>query len=168
MALEKATSLQIDERKVHLQRIIGTKKDQFFCNKKKMTRLNVANFFESAGFSRANPYYIVKQGKINQLATASDAQILKILQAVAGVTVYDGRTEKCKQKFKEYQGKREETVKLLTTTEARLMTMEEDCKELKEYQKLASVKRGLEYAIYERHLKEMRKQLEDVSSVSVF
>ncbi|KAK3868325.1 hypothetical protein Pcinc_026274 [Petrolisthes cinctipes] len=154
--------IPIDERKVRLRRTIGTKKDQFFCNKKKMTRLDVANLFESAGFSRANPYYIVKQGKINQLATASDAQRLKILQAVAGVTVYDEMTEKCKRELKEYQGKREETVKLLTTTEARLMTMEEDCKELKEYQKLDKVKRGLEYAIYERHLKEMRKQLEDM------
>ncbi len=27
------------------------------------------NLLESAGFSRANPYYIVKQGKINQVPT---------------------------------------------------------------------------------------------------
>ena len=29
------------------------------------------NLLESAGFSRANPYYIVKQGKINQVNNQS-------------------------------------------------------------------------------------------------
>ncbi|KAK4321318.1 hypothetical protein Pmani_007859 [Petrolisthes manimaculis] len=154
--------IPIDDKKVHLRRTIGTKKDQFLCNKKKMTRLDVTKLFESAGFSRANPYYIVKQGKINQLATASDAQRLKILQEVAGVTVYDEKADKCKREMKEWHGKHEGALKLVTTTEDRLKTMEEDCKELKEYQKLDKVKRGLEYAIYERHLKEMRKQLEDM------
>jgi structural maintenance of chromosome 3 (chondroitin sulfate proteoglycan 6) len=28
------------------------------------------NLLESAGFSRANPYYIVKQGKINQVGSS--------------------------------------------------------------------------------------------------
>jgi len=67
------------------------------------------NLLESAGFSRSNPYYVVKQGKvlchsdiatlttyscvpqINQLATSSDLQRLKLLREVAGTRVYDER-----------------------------------------------------------------------------
>lgn len=65
------------------------------------------NLLESAGFSRSNPYYVVKQGKvyyhdstigcyvmwlqINQLATSSDMQRLKLLREVAGTRVYDER-----------------------------------------------------------------------------
>lgn len=49
------------------------------------------NLLESAGFSRSNPYYIVKQGKINQMATAPDSQRLKLLREVAGTRVYDER-----------------------------------------------------------------------------
>lgn len=45
--------------------MIGAKKDQFFLNKKMVTRADVMNLLESAGFSRSNPYYIVKQGKVD-------------------------------------------------------------------------------------------------------
>lgn len=40
---------------------------------------------ESAGFSRSNPYYIVKQGKINELATSPDSQRLKLLREVCDI-----------------------------------------------------------------------------------
>ena len=49
------------------------------------------NLLESAGFSRANPYYIVKQGKINLMATAPDSQRLKLLREVLG-TVQEPNT----------------------------------------------------------------------------
>ena len=47
-----------------LRRVIGSKKDNYFLNKKMVPRSEVMNLLESAGFSRANPYYIVKQGWI--------------------------------------------------------------------------------------------------------
>lgn len=47
--------------------MIGSKKDQYFLNKKIVTRNDVMNLLESAGFSRSNPYYIVKQGKVCHL-----------------------------------------------------------------------------------------------------
>ena len=40
--------------------------------------IQVVNLMESAGFSRSNPYYIVKQGKVNELATASDSYRYKV------------------------------------------------------------------------------------------
>jgi structural maintenance of chromosome 3 (chondroitin sulfate proteoglycan 6) len=49
---------------VFLRRVIGAKKDQYFLNKKVVPRSDVMNLLESAGFSRSNPYYIVKQGKV--------------------------------------------------------------------------------------------------------
>lgn len=38
---------------------------------------------ESAGFSRSNPYYIVKQGKITELATSADSHRLKLIREVS-------------------------------------------------------------------------------------
>lgn len=40
---------------------------------------------ESAGFSRSNPYYIVKQGKINELATSPDSHRLRLLREVGDI-----------------------------------------------------------------------------------
>lgn len=56
--------LPIDKDEVFLRRVIGSKKDNYFLNKKMVPRSEVMNLLESAGFSRANPYYIVKQGKL--------------------------------------------------------------------------------------------------------
>ena len=48
-----------------LRRVIGSKKDQYFLDKKNVTKSDVMNLLESAGFSRSNPYYIVKQGRVS-------------------------------------------------------------------------------------------------------
>lgn len=56
--------LPVDSEEVAIRRVIGAKKDQYFLNKKMVTRTDVMNLLESAGFSRSNPYYIVKQGKV--------------------------------------------------------------------------------------------------------
>ena len=101
------------------------------------------NLLESAGFSRANPYYIVKQGKINQMATAPDSHRLKLLREVAGTKVYDERREESKQILKDTESKAEKIEECLKTIEDRLTTLEEEKEELKEYQKYDKMRRAL-------------------------
>ena len=103
----------------------------------------VMNLLESAGFSRANPYYIVKQGKINQMATAPDSHRLKLLREVAGTKVYDERREESKQILKDTENKAEKIEECLKTIEERLNTLEEEKEELKEYQKYDKMRRAL-------------------------
>merc|ERR1711872_129515 len=95
-------------------RVIGSKKDNYFLNKKMVPRSEVMNLLESAGFSRSNPYYIVKQGKINQMATAPDPQRLKLLREVAGTRVYDERKEESSTILRETESKREKIMEYLT------------------------------------------------------
>ena len=59
------------------------------------------NLLETAGFSKSNPYYIVKQGKITQLATATDPYRLKLLREVAGTRVYDEKREESRGALQE-------------------------------------------------------------------
>ncbi|VDP97697.1 unnamed protein product [Trichobilharzia regenti] len=127
-------------------------------------KADVMNMLESAGFSRSNPYYIVKQGKITQLATAPDHQRLKLLREVAGTRVYDERKEESKQIFKESEAKREQISELLNSIEDRLRTLENETKELKEYQHWDRDRRALEFTIYDRELKETRKKLEELQT----
>lgn len=127
--------LPIDKEEVSLRRVIGAKKDQYFLDKKMVTKNDVMNLLESAGFSRSNPYYIVKQGKINQMATAPDSQRLKLLREVAGTRVYDERKEESISLMKETEGKREKINELLKYIEERLHTLEEEKEELAQYQK---------------------------------
>ncbi|XP_046992407.1 structural maintenance of chromosomes protein 3 [Schistocerca americana] len=154
--------LPIDKEEVYLRRVIGAKKDQYFLNKKIVPRSDVMNLLESAGFSRSNPYYIVKQGKINQMATAPDSHRLKLLREVAGTRVYDERREESKAILKETEGKLDKIEEFLRTIEERLKTLEEEKEELKEYQKWDKMRRSLEYTIHDRELKENREKLDNM------
>ncbi|GLH09602.1 hypothetical protein R5R35_002746 [Gryllus longicercus] len=156
--------LPIDKDEVYLRRVIGAKKDQYFLNKKVVPRSDVMNLLESAGFSRSNPYYIVKQGKINQMATAPDSHRLKLLREVAGTRVYDERREESKAILKETESKVEKIEEFLRTIEERLKTLEEEKEELKEYQKWDKMRRSLEYTIHDRELKETRKKLNEMEA----
>nr|XP_036227960.1 structural maintenance of chromosomes protein 3 isoform X1 [Bactrocera oleae] len=153
----------IDKEEIYLRRVIGSKKDQYFLNKKVVPRTEVVNLLESAGFSNSNPYYIVKQGKINQMATAADSYRLKLLREVAGTRVYDERKEESLNILRETEGKLEKISEYLRTIEERLKTLEEEKEELKEYQKWDKARRMLEYIIHETELKETKKALDDLN-----
>ncbi|XP_013420555.1 structural maintenance of chromosomes protein 3 [Lingula anatina] len=154
--------IPIDKDEVTLRRVIGSKKDQYFLDKKMVTKTDVMNLLESAGFSRSNPYYIVKQGKINQMATAPDSHRLKLLKEVAGTRVYDERKEESMNLLKETEGKREKIEDLLKYIEERLSTLEEEKEELKAYQKWDKMRRSLEYTIHDHELRDTRKKLEEL------
>ena len=81
--------LAVDSDEVVLRRTIGLKKDEFFVQRKRATKKEIASLLEGAGFSKGNPYYIVQQGKVNALCTMSSADRLELLKEVAGCTVYD-------------------------------------------------------------------------------
>lgn len=154
--------IPIDKDEVVLRRVIGSKKDQYFLDKKMVTKGDVMNLLESAGFSRSNPYYIVKQGKINQMATAPDSHRLKLLREVAGTKVYDERKEESKVILRETEGKREKINDLLKYIEERLDTLESEKEELKEYQKWDKMRRSLEYTIHDHELRDTRKKLDEL------
>ncbi|KAL3222361.1 hypothetical protein MRX96_028458 [Rhipicephalus microplus] len=151
--------LPVDKEEVSLRRVIGSKKDQYFLNKKMVTRTDVMNLLESAGFSRSNPYYI-----INQMATAPDSQRLKLLREVAGTRVYDERREESKVLLRDTEGKRSKIEDLLKYIEDRLQTLEEEKEELKEYQKWDKMRRSLEYTIYDHELKDTKKKLDELET----
>lgn len=156
--------LPIDESTVTLRRQIGLKKDQYYLNKKIVTRADVMNVLESAGFSRSNPYYIVKQGKINQMATAPDPQRLKILREVAGTRIYDERKEESRVALREAENKLEKIIDLIKYIEEKLQTLEGEKEELKEYQKWDKMRRALEYTIYNNELEDSRKRQKELES----
>ena len=62
---------------------------------------DVQNLLEQAGFSKSNPYYIVQQGKVQDLCTMSEEARLRLLMEVAGTTVYDQKKAESKTKMTE-------------------------------------------------------------------
>jgi structural maintenance of chromosome 3 (chondroitin sulfate proteoglycan 6) len=56
--------LKTGKDEVILRRTIGLKKDEYSLDKKTVTKNDVMNLLQSAGFSKSNPYYIVPQGRV--------------------------------------------------------------------------------------------------------
>lgn len=76
-----------------IRRTVGLKKDEYSLDKKPVTKSDVMNLLQSAGFSKSNPYYIVPQGRITALTNARDVDRLQLLKEVAGTRVYEEHRE---------------------------------------------------------------------------
>ncbi|EJD00759.1 structural maintenance of chromosome protein 3 [Fomitiporia mediterranea MF3/22] len=147
---------------VTIRRTIGLKKDEYTLDKKSASKADVMSLLESAGFSRANPYYIVPQGRITALTNAKDHERLALLKEVAGTKVYEQRRTESLRIMDETSSKRQKISELLDYIDGRLNELEEEKEELKEYQEKDRERRCLEYALFERELQEVTGALEEL------
>ena len=151
--------LPVDRDEVRLRRAIGLKKDEFYLDKKHMTKNEIMNMLETAGFSRANPYYIVQQGKIMEMAHMSDAKRLELLKEIGGTKVYEERRRDSLSVMRECEGKRRGIQDLVDQLESRLASLDEEREELAAYQGADRERRSLEYTILDREISSVKEKL---------
>ena len=75
--------------------------------RRRVTKREVEGLLENAGFSRANPYYIVQQGKVSALCVARDEDRLALLKEVGGAGVYEAKRAEAAKTLDETAAKRE-------------------------------------------------------------
>lgn len=154
--------LPVDDQLVSLRRQLGVKKDQYYWGGKITTRSEVMNILETAGFSRSNPYYIVKQGKINEMAIAPDTFRLKILREVAGTKTYDENRGVALDQIRSSTSNREQIRATLSVLREKLGTLEGEKEELKEYMRYDKMRRAIEYSIYNTELEDSRRKQKEL------
>lgn len=151
--------LPMTKDEVVLRRVVGQKKDQYYIDKKNVTKKDVIQMLESAGFSHSNPYYIVKQGKINEMATQSAKDRLELLKEIAGTRVYDDKRSESMELIKKTNDNRSKVNSLLTQIVDKLDSLEQEKEDLAQYQKFDREKRAFEFLIFECQRKEADKKL---------
>ncbi|KAL8029530.1 hypothetical protein ABFS82_14G227100 [Erythranthe guttata] len=151
--------IPVDKEEVRLRRTIGVKKDEYFLDGKHITKTEVMNLLESAGFSRSNPYYVVQQGKISLLTLMKDSQRLDLLKEIGGTRVYEERRHESLKIMQETGNKRKQIIQVVQYLDDRLRELDEEKEELKKYQQLDRQRKSLEYAIYDKELHDARQQL---------
>lgn len=154
--------IPVDREEVRLRRTIGLKKDEYFLDKKHITKTEVMNLLESAGFSRSNPYYVVQQGKIASLTLMKDAERLDLLKEIGGTRVYEERRKESLKIMQETENKRKQIIEVVQYIEERLKELDEEKEELKKYQQLDKQRRSLEYTIFEKELQDAKTKLEEI------
>jgi len=152
--------LQLDNAdEVVLRRTIGVHKDEFFLQRRKTTKAEVQSLLEGAGFSKSNPYFMVQQGKVQDLCTMSDEERLTLLQQVAGTVVYDEKKAESTRQMNENAGRREKILGLLGDMDQRLDELSHERDELAAYSKLDRHRRAVEYSLYQAECTKARSWL---------
>ncbi|KAM7522838.1 hypothetical protein LguiA_012740 [Lonicera macranthoides] len=154
--------IPVDKEEVRLRRTIGLKKDEYFLDGKHITKTEVMNLLESAGFSRSNPYYVVQQGKITQLTAMKDQERLDLLKEIGGTRVYEERRRESLKIMQETGNKRNQIIQVVQYLDERLRELDEEKAELKKYQQLDKQRKSLEYTIYDKELHDARQKLAEV------
>ncbi|ESQ50091.1 hypothetical protein EUTSA_v10001887mg [Eutrema salsugineum] len=154
--------LLVDKEEIRLRRTIGLKKDEYFLDGKHITKNEVMNLLESAGFSRANPYYVVQQGKIASLTLMKDSERLDLLKEIGGTRVYEERRRESLKIMQDTGNKRKQIIQVVQYLDERLRELDEEKEELRKYQQLDKQRKSLEYTINDKELHDTRDKLEQV------
>ena len=147
---------------VVLRRTIGQKKDEYSLNRKNTTKAEVLSLFESAGFSRSNPYYIVPQGRVTAITNMKDSERLNMLKEVAGTGVYEARRAESFKIMEETKVKRAKIDELLEHIRGRLGELEEEKEELRQFQEKDKERRSLEYTIHHKEQQRLEELIERI------
>ncbi|KAM0334327.1 hypothetical protein ACHAQA_001351 [Verticillium albo-atrum] len=148
-----------------LRRTIGSKKDEYSLDRKVVTKNDVINVLEAAGFSRSNPYYIVPQGRVSALTNMKESDRLTLMKEVAGTQVYEARRAESLKIMNETSNKREKIDELLGYIKERLAELEEEKEELRGFQDKDRDRRCLEYALYYQEQQAFQSQLERIENM---
>uniref|UniRef100_A0A1J3IA32 Structural maintenance of chromosomes protein n=1 Tax=Noccaea caerulescens TaxID=107243 RepID=A0A1J3IA32_NOCCA len=154
--------IPVDKEEIRLRRTIGLKKDEYFLDAKHITKNEVMNLLESAGFSRSNPYYVVQQGKIASLTLMKDRERLDLLKEIGGTRVYEERRRESLKIMQDTGNKRKQIIQVVQYLDERLRELDEEKEELRKYQQLDKQRKSLEYTIYDKELHDTREKLEQV------
>lgn len=147
---------------VTIRRTIGLKKDEYSLDKKVVTRQDITSLLESAGFSKANPYYIVPQGRVTALTNMKESDRLNLLKEIAGTKVYEERRTESLKIMNETNNKREKIDELLTYIKDRLSELEEEKEELRGFQDKDRERRCLEYAYHHQQQEMIAERLAEI------
>jgi len=142
-----------------LRRTIGLKKDEYSLDRKNATKQDVMQLLENAGFSRANPYYIVPQGRITRLTNMKDSERLDVLKSVAGTQQFVAKKEESQKIMSETNNKLSAIDQTFEQINERLAELEEEQEELRDFQDQDREKRALEYTLFHREQEEINKAL---------
>ncbi|KAF3989383.1 hypothetical protein FT663_02747 [Candidozyma haemuli var. vulneris] len=155
---DKRFPLPHDE--VAIRRTIGLKKDDYSLDGKLVTRSDVMNLLESAGFSRSNPYYIVPQGRITSITNSRDSERLNLLKDVSGAKVFETKLKESSREMSNSDLKMQRIIEAMERLDNKLADLAIESNDLKDFQSFESNRKVLEFHLFDRELTNLNTQNE--------
>lgn len=148
-----------EEKEVRIRRTVGLKHDEYRVNNNKYDVTDVRQLLESAGLSSANPYYIVEQGQIVNLAKMQEEERYQLLKDIAGTKVYEKRRAESQKVLEESNGQMQKVDESIGQFDDRLRSLEQETAELKSFQEVDRRRRSLEGCIYQNEIEQAEGEL---------
>ncbi|KAJ9438103.1 Chromosome segregation protein sudA, partial [Diplonema papillatum] len=143
-------ALDSDSNTVVIQRMLGSKKDEYIVNQRSTSASEVHALLEAAGFSPSNPYNIVEQGRITAFATMRDEDRFELLKQIAGTKVYEDRRLQSLQVLEQAERDMARIDSNIQNIDGRLNELGEEREEFKAHQQLERRHRCLQYCIHKK------------------
>jgi structural maintenance of chromosome 3 (chondroitin sulfate proteoglycan 6) len=143
-----------------LRRTCGSKKDSWYLDDRPKTAQQISSWLESIGISRANPYFIVRQGRVAALATMSDGDRLRLLLDIAGTAVFDGKRRETERHLADALRHRTEAERDLAAVSDRLDALGAELQQLEQFAKLDAQRRAMEFVLRTAERRELGEQVE--------
>lgn len=154
--------MPIDKDDVRIRRTIAAKKDDYTLDGKHATKAEIFSLLESCGFTKSNPYYIVQQGKIAELTLMNDSRRLELIKEVSGASVYDDRKSESLKILEEIRGRRAKADEVIATIQHRIGNLEEEQRELVEFNRLERERRCLEFELTDRDWRTAQDRIDGI------
>lgn len=122
--------------------------DRYLINGKQSTKSEARALLDSAGLSYGgNAFFVVPQGDVTRLASASDEVRLDTLLAASGAQTFEDRKKAALKILEDSDNQLNECNELLGSMERHLEQVGRDAENLKEHLELRKQLRGIEYVL---------------------
>ena len=153
----KSHRFPIEKDQISIMKVYDTKegKEEIIINQKRLLKSDVQNLLEGAGFMKSNPYYIIQQGKINQILNCTDEEYFDIFCEAMGTKIYEEKKAESLKLLEENKETRAKIELQSDEIQAHIDKLYEQCEDLKNYSKIELKRRGIEYFILHEQINEL-------------
>jgi structural maintenance of chromosome 3 (chondroitin sulfate proteoglycan 6) len=136
------------QSEVSVRRSIGINKDEYFIDRKHISRAELRDLLETAGL--ASRLFVVRQGHVKSVAEMNDERRLQLLYEVSGIDSYNEKREQSLKMMGEANQRREKIDQALAEIQKRLGELEAETAELAEYEVYDNRRKALEFLVYDQ------------------
>ncbi len=157
----KSHRFPIEKDQISIMKLFDTKegKEEIVINQKRLLKSDVQNLLEGAGFMKTNPYYIIQQGKINQILNCTDEEYFDIFCDAMGTKIYEEKKAESLKLLEENKSNRAKIEMQANEIQNHIDKLYEQCEDLKNYSKVELKRRGIEYFILNEQINDLEKNI---------
>lgn len=157
----KARKIPINDDEVSIKRIVEEDKDELYINNKKKSRIDVHNLLESSGFNPSSGYYVVKQGKVNDLAIMQDKDRYDLICDIAGTKFYEQQREESMATIEKTHAQKSQIEDSLQFIHQRIEQLEKEKITLEKFEGLQNNRHAIEFLLQKQ---KSEKTLADIEN----